>query len=64
SVKMALLLATKTMNRYYGRTDESNIYRISMIIHPGLKMAYFKKQNWPSGWINNARHIVRTEYKK
>ena len=30
SVKMALLLAKKTMNRYYGKTDESNVYRISM----------------------------------
>jgi hypothetical protein len=30
SVKMALLLAKKTMNRYYGRSDESNVYRISM----------------------------------
>ncbi|KAJ7934925.1 hypothetical protein B0H13DRAFT_1454624, partial [Mycena leptocephala] len=62
SVKMALLLAKKTMNRYYRRTDESNIYRISMILHPGLKMAYFKEAE--SDWIDNACHIVRTEYKQ
>ncbi|KAJ7642994.1 hypothetical protein DFH06DRAFT_920279, partial [Mycena polygramma] len=32
AVKMALLLAKKTMNRYYGRTDESDVYRIAMSI--------------------------------
>ncbi|KAF8180271.1 hypothetical protein K438DRAFT_1447906, partial [Mycena galopus ATCC 62051] len=62
SVKMALLLTKKTLNWYYGRTDESNVYRISMILHPGLKMAYFKKQNRPSDWLDNARHIIRSEY--
>ncbi|KAF8180265.1 hypothetical protein K438DRAFT_1842199 [Mycena galopus ATCC 62051] len=59
---MALLLTKKTLNWYYGRTDESNVYRISMILHPGLKMAYFKKQNRPSDWLDNARHIIRSEY--
>ncbi|KAK7017583.1 ribonuclease H-like domain-containing protein, partial [Favolaschia claudopus] len=60
--KVTLLLAKKTMNRYYEHTDESNVYRISMVLHPGLKLAYFNKQNWPAEWIENARRITRTEF--
>jgi hypothetical protein len=30
SIKSALKLAKLTMNKYYSRTDESNIYRIAM----------------------------------
>ncbi|KAJ6525555.1 hypothetical protein DFH09DRAFT_936571, partial [Mycena vulgaris] len=52
----------KTMNRYYGKTDESNVYRISMILHPGLKLAYFRQQKWPTDWIENARLITRAEF--
>lgn len=30
SIRAAVGLAKKTLNRYYGRTDESNAYRIAM----------------------------------
>jgi hypothetical protein len=30
SIKSALKLAKSTLNKYYSRTDESNIYRIAM----------------------------------
>ena len=30
AVKAAIALAKATMNRYYSRTDDSNIYRITM----------------------------------
>ncbi|KAJ6534286.1 hypothetical protein B0H19DRAFT_881596, partial [Mycena capillaripes] len=59
---LALLLAKKTMNHYYARTDESNVYRIAMILHPGLKLAYFKKQRWPQALIDTAKSITRDEY--
>ncbi|KAJ7839418.1 hypothetical protein B0H13DRAFT_1457269, partial [Mycena leptocephala] len=60
---MAPLLAKKKMNKCYGSTDDSNIYRIAMILHPGLKLAYFKRQKWPQEWIDTARSITRDEYK-
>jgi hypothetical protein len=78
AIKMALLLAKRKMNQYYGNTDESNAYRIVMgtpdiswffwhlfvhtVLHPGLKLAYFKKQKWPEDWIATAKQITRDEY--
>ncbi|KAJ7576299.1 hypothetical protein C8J56DRAFT_759954, partial [Mycena floridula] len=68
----------RTLNRYYGRTDESNVYRIAMselflfiylsmlsdfaVLHPGLKLAYFHKRQWLPAWIDAARDIVRSEF--
>jgi hypothetical protein len=45
SIKSALKLAKSTMNKYYSRTDESNVYRIAMsesfhllhILHPAQR---------------------------
>ncbi|KAJ6617293.1 hypothetical protein B0H10DRAFT_1797659 [Mycena sp. CBHHK59/15] len=50
------------MNQYYANTDESNIYCIVMVLHPGLKLAYFKKQRWPQDWIDTSKSITRDEY--
>ncbi|KAJ7577823.1 hypothetical protein C8J56DRAFT_798239 [Mycena floridula] len=62
SVKMALLLAKKTLNRYYARTNESDVYRTAMILHPSLKLAYFRKRQWQQDWIDTAVDIARTEF--
>jgi hypothetical protein len=32
------------------------------VLHPGLKLAYFRQQNWPLEWIENAKRITRTEF--
>ena len=34
SIHMAVLLATKTLNRYYGLTDSSEVYRITVMTVP------------------------------
>ncbi|KAF7371905.1 putative AC9 transposase [Mycena venus] len=34
------------MNKYYSATDMSNIYRIAMVLHPSLKLQYFKSQEY------------------
>ncbi|KAF5372622.1 hypothetical protein D9758_005249 [Tetrapyrgos nigripes] len=62
SVKAALRLAKKLMNRYYSRTDESSIYRISMVLHPGLKLEYFCRHKWQQPWINQAEQLTRNAY--
>ncbi|KAF5366396.1 hypothetical protein D9758_009756 [Tetrapyrgos nigripes] len=62
SVKAALRLAKKLMNRYYSRTDESSIYRISMVLHPGLKLEYFRRHKWQQPWINQAEQLTRNAY--
>ncbi|KAF9047977.1 hypothetical protein BDZ89DRAFT_884806, partial [Hymenopellis radicata] len=50
SIKAALLIAKRTLNRYYMLTDDSNLYRIAMILHSRYKMWYFDDQNWLPEW--------------
>ncbi|KAJ7190628.1 hypothetical protein GGX14DRAFT_304628, partial [Mycena pura] len=54
SIREALALAKKTMNKYYSATDESNVYRIAMVLHPSLKLEYFKLRRWEQPWIQTA----------
>jgi hypothetical protein len=79
SIRDALKLAKKTMNKYYSATDESNVYRIATsastfhlinnsnlnslsVLHPSLKLDYFKLRKWEQGWIDTAKELVETEY--
>jgi len=55
-------LARKKMDRYYSLTDSSNVYRIAMVLHPGMKLDYFRNQKWEDEWIAEAEHLVREEY--
>ncbi|KAE9398168.1 hypothetical protein BT96DRAFT_761000, partial [Gymnopus androsaceus JB14] len=50
----ALTIGKKTLNKYYALTDNSDIYRIAMVLHPSLKLSYFNRLNWPEGWIDDA----------
>jgi hypothetical protein len=62
SLAAAMTLACKKMDRYYSLTDASTIYRIAMVLHPGMKLEYFRKQKWPEEWIEEAERLVREEY--
>ncbi|KAF9541913.1 hypothetical protein CPC08DRAFT_650423 [Agrocybe pediades] len=63
AIRAALGLAKKTLNRYYSRTDDSEAYRIAMILHPQYKMQYFKDAKWEDSWVSTAEHLLRTRYK-
>jgi hAT family C-terminal dimerisation region len=62
SIIAAMKLARKKMDRYYSLTDASNAYRIAMVLHPGVKLEYFRNQDWEEEWIEQARSLVREEY--
>ncbi|KAJ7192443.1 hypothetical protein GGX14DRAFT_380169, partial [Mycena pura] len=49
--------------KYYSATEESNVYRIAMVLHPSLKIEYFKLPRWEQPWIQTAEDVVRDEYK-
>jgi len=55
-------LAQKKMNRYYSRTDCSVAYRIAMVLHPGMKLEYFRANEWEEDWIEQAEELVREGY--
>ncbi|TFK68645.1 hypothetical protein BDN72DRAFT_745736, partial [Pluteus cervinus] len=54
AIRSAILCAKKTLNRYYSKTDLSITYRITTILHPSFKLAYFKNRRWPTAWIDEA----------
>ncbi|KAF5366543.1 hypothetical protein D9758_008967 [Tetrapyrgos nigripes] len=62
SVKAALCLAKQLMNCYYSLTDDSSVYRIAMVLHPGLKLEYFRQRKWQDPWIREAERLTRQAY--
>ena len=62
SLVAAMKLARKKMDRYYSLTDSSHVYRIAMVLHPGMKLEYFRNQKWEDEWIEQAETLVREEY--
>ncbi|THU83889.1 hypothetical protein K435DRAFT_688673, partial [Dendrothele bispora CBS 962.96] len=47
-IKAAAAKAYTILNKYYGKTDSSIMYRICMMLHPKYKLTYFEKEDWPS----------------
>ncbi|KAF8812982.1 hypothetical protein BYT27DRAFT_7056681, partial [Phlegmacium glaucopus] len=62
ALRSALGLAKKTLNRYYSRTDDSEAYRIAMILHPQYKLEYFRTAKWEEEWIDNAKGLLRMQF--
>ncbi|KIK33084.1 hypothetical protein CY34DRAFT_31394, partial [Suillus luteus UH-Slu-Lm8-n1] len=62
SIRSAVRLAKKTLNRYYQLTDKSHTYRIAMVLHPQHKLSYFKAAHWLDEWIQTADQLVREEF--
>jgi hypothetical protein len=78
AIRTALDIGKQTLNRYYNKTDHSDVYRIAMgksppffifislnflaVLHPHHKLQYFEKAGWEENWINTSRDIVRTEF--
>ncbi|KAG1724563.1 uncharacterized protein EDB91DRAFT_1004527, partial [Suillus paluster] len=54
SIRSAIGLAKKTLDRYYQMMDMSEVYRIAMVLHPCHKLSYFKSAGWEDGWIKIA----------
>ncbi|KAF8992806.1 hypothetical protein BDQ17DRAFT_1253561 [Cyathus striatus] len=57
-IRSAAGLAKKTLNKYYLCTDESEAYRIAMILHPQHKLQYFRNSGWQEDWISTALDVL------
>jgi hypothetical protein len=64
AVKHGLSFARRVLNKYYSKTDASNIYRIAMILHPQMKLKYFQRHKWSPEWIDTAKAMLREEFLK
>lgn len=77
AIKAALAIGKKTINRYYDKTDHSEVFRIAMgtwytlirnntnnilVLHPRHKLQYFKNAGWSAEWIETAKALVRDEF--
>lgn len=77
SIRAALAIGKRTLNRYYNKTDHSEVYRITMskfysnklnyinnllVLHPRHKLHYFKTAGWEPEWIKAAHDILREEF--
>lgn len=50
---------------YYRQSDRTPVYRAAIVLHPGLKWAYFER-NWAdyASWIKNARKAVKAFWQR
>ncbi|KAG6824324.1 hypothetical protein H0H92_007187, partial [Tricholoma furcatifolium] len=69
ALRAAIGIAKKTANRYYTKTDDSELYRAAMtnlwlVLHPSYKLEYFADNNWPTDWIDATKDIVRNLFDK
>ncbi len=77
SLCAALAIGKQTLNRYYNKTDHSEVYRIAMgkvssnmmnsinnllVLHPRHKLHYFKTAGWEPEWIKAAHDILWEEF--
>ncbi|THU98824.1 hypothetical protein K435DRAFT_660138, partial [Dendrothele bispora CBS 962.96] len=50
--------AIAILNKYYSKTDESIMYRTTMIMHLLYRLKYFKDAHWEQDWINTAENTA------
>jgi hypothetical protein len=78
TVRAGAIAGLAVLNKYYGKTDKSIIYRLAirmficlihlcisnhiLVMHPRLKFDYFKQHNWEPSWIDDVRTIAREHY--
>ncbi|KAJ7312685.1 hypothetical protein DFH08DRAFT_973219 [Mycena albidolilacea] len=46
AVCAATEFAKNCLNKYWFNADDYDVYRIAMILHPGMKLKYFRKATW------------------
>ncbi|KAF9014408.1 hypothetical protein BDZ89DRAFT_962889 [Hymenopellis radicata] len=63
-MKAALLVAKDTLNKYYSLSDESELYRIALILHPKYKTGYFDDHDWPEEWKDSAHALVHRVFNR
>ncbi|KAF5328028.1 hypothetical protein D9758_018770, partial [Tetrapyrgos nigripes] len=56
--------AIAILNKYYSKTDDTIMYKVTMIIHPLYKLKYFKDSAWEKEWIDIAEKTARDHFEK
>ncbi|KDN34096.1 hypothetical protein RSAG8_12813, partial [Rhizoctonia solani AG-8 WAC10335] len=51
-------------NKYYQKTDQSNLYRAGLLTHPSFRRHYMEDAEWPQEWIDEAVAILQECWEK
>ncbi|KAF8593224.1 hypothetical protein BDV93DRAFT_461631, partial [Ceratobasidium sp. AG-I] len=57
-IRQAANRGRQVLNKYYEKTDESELYRLAMLLHPSMRIHYFKAAGWEKDWIDTAVEIA------
>ncbi|KAG8706006.1 hypothetical protein FRC09_002632 [Ceratobasidium sp. 395] len=59
--------ARRKLDKYYSKTDESDMYRLALLLHPSMRVAYLVRAKWEPDWIDAAvkltEEVWETHYK-
>ncbi|KAJ7805428.1 hypothetical protein B0H14DRAFT_2199988, partial [Mycena olivaceomarginata] len=56
--EVALALGRATLQRYYQKTDASDIYRLALVLHPSFKLDYYRTNGFDSDWFSDTENIL------
>ncbi|TFY54825.1 hypothetical protein EVG20_g9550 [Dentipellis fragilis] len=63
-VQSAAARGMAVFNKYYAKTNDSIMYRLSMILHPKYKLDYFSRNKWPLQWVEIAKRLLREQWEQ
>ncbi|KAG9080500.1 hypothetical protein FRC06_006503, partial [Ceratobasidium sp. 370] len=52
------------LNKYYQKSDESLLYRLSVLLHPSMRAHYMKVAEWEKEWIEVAVMLLEETWHK
>ncbi|KAF8590177.1 hypothetical protein K439DRAFT_1330804, partial [Ramaria rubella] len=52
SIHHAAFQGHTVLNKYYSKTDQSELYQLSLLLHPCYKADYMRCQLWEESWID------------
>ncbi|KAG8778498.1 hypothetical protein FRC12_024947 [Ceratobasidium sp. 428] len=55
--------ARRKLDKYYKKTDESKMYRLSLVLHPSIRVAYLERAKWEKDWIDAAVELAEQVWK-
>ncbi|KAE8191504.1 hypothetical protein CF328_g5662, partial [Tilletia controversa] len=48
--------------KYYGLTEQADVYVLAILLHPNYRAEYMKVHKWPRDWQNKAVKILRSVF--
>ncbi|KAE8218980.1 hypothetical protein CF319_g7240 [Tilletia indica] len=51
-------------SKYYGFTEQADVYSMAILLHPNYRAAYMDVLKWPTDWQEQARKVLRETFVK